>query len=653
MTASHPPIMAYEDHWSQQECCPQPAGMWDDDPDALGCGCEPAEAPEAPLRRVRAGAKTSVSPSVRSYSRSLQGSAIKCSVTVRAPNLAAGRAELGAQVRPVTSGGADAVGCQRPTTESDRILVSTVREGVAVEELRALVSSGCAMATTVAWEMARMSAGPLLAAADAGAVARIEDSAYEQLRTAAAAQIAALGMAPAVMPDLRTYMEDRATLAVALHQAAALLLRDRRVPWAFGSHTLSRRIATPLRTITARVDGEAPSANHAQALLDRHQTAFMASVRRLGTTVHAAILLGADEALVTAAAQDFAALTRQLVDDQPAVRAAWLPTAMCEVGEALAVLELSAESNFDDALQAFGRVATAILGDLPGESQGPRRRWLGVVAALESLARSEDLADRQSLSDQPTAVMAKRRLVGRYEVQHEIARGGMATVFAARDTRLDRVIALKVTPAGAAGDVRSRFAREVRLSARLEHPNIVGVYDAGEDGGRSWLAMRLVAGPSLAAILTAGPLTAERASARFAELTDALAHVHEHGIVHRDIKPSNILIETLGPTGERAVMTDFGIAQTADEWATRSGLVAGTPGWIAPEVAAGQRAGPPTDVWALAHVYLAMLTADPSGDTRPDELGALLGAAHADWIRRALDNDPARRPALLRRAART
>ena len=133
-----------------------------------------------------------------------------------------------------------------------------------------------------------------------------------------------------------------------------------------------------------------------------------------------------------------------------------------------------------------------------------------------------------------------RTVDGRYRILERIARGGMATVYEAVDTRLDRVVALKIMHASMSDDptFRARFQREARSAARLAHPNVVSIFDQGEDGELSWLAMELVDGQTLRDIVRDdGPLTSEQALAIFEPVLLALAAAHEQGFVHRDIKP--------------------------------------------------------------------------------------------------------------------
>jgi eukaryotic-like serine/threonine-protein kinase len=206
---------------------------------------------------------------------------------------------------------------------------------------------------------------------------------------------------------------------------------------------------------------------------------------------------------------------------------------------------------------------------------------------------------------------AGRRLAGRYRLVSVIGHGGMGAVWRARDELLNRDVAVKevVWPeyldAAEQETARRRAVREAQLAARLSHPNVVGVYDIFEEDGRPCIVMELVPFRSLRdAVAEDGPMSPAGAARVGLSVLAALRAVHGAGVVHRDVKPANIL---LGPAG-RVVLTDFGIAKATDSPAlTVSGVLLGSPSYLAPERARGGRAGPAADLWALgASLYAAV-----------------------------------------------
>ncbi|MFA5190497.1 MAG: serine/threonine-protein kinase [Verrucomicrobiia bacterium] len=202
---------------------------------------------------------------------------------------------------------------------------------------------------------------------------------------------------------------------------------------------------------------------------------------------------------------------------------------------------------------------------------------------------------------------------GRYDLLEEIGRGGMGVVYRARQKELDRVVALKIILAGqlASPEVVRRFLAESRAAARLQHPNIVRVFEAGEFQGRHFFAMEYVAGSNLAALARRGPLDPVDAARLVCTVARAVEHLHSQGIVHRDLKPSNILLDEKG----RPFVTDFGLAKLLDAQSqmTQSGVIAGTPSYMPPEQAAGRVAeiGPRSDVYSLGAILYELLAGRP------------------------------------------
>ncbi|PZS02438.1 MAG: hypothetical protein DLM69_04050 [Candidatus Chloroheliales bacterium] len=202
--------------------------------------------------------------------------------------------------------------------------------------------------------------------------------------------------------------------------------------------------------------------------------------------------------------------------------------------------------------------------------------------------------------------------LGKYEVEGVIGAGGMASVYRARDTTLGRIIAIKVLDPALAEDpiAVERFNREAVTAARLQHPNIVAIYDVRQEGPYHYIAMRYVPGETLRDIITRdAPLTLSRTVTLLRPVALALDYAHETGIVHRDIKPGNIIVNP--HTGE-VVLTDFGIARAQDQsHLTAVGMVMGTADYLSPEQVRGEEATASSDNYALGIVTYEMLTGNP------------------------------------------
>ena len=200
-------------------------------------------------------------------------------------------------------------------------------------------------------------------------------------------------------------------------------------------------------------------------------------------------------------------------------------------------------------------------------------------------------------------------VANRYRLREQIGRGGMGVVWRARDERLGRDVALKVLHPWIADDpeLRERFEREAAALARLEHPNVVRLYDVLENDGQTVLVLELVDGVSLDRLIAGRSLDWDETRRYGAPVAAALAHAHTRGVVHRDLTPANVLVER--GTG-RVVVTDFGLARLArsSRSAPISGVLAGTPEYWAPEQAAGRATGPATDLYALGCILFRMLS---------------------------------------------
>jgi eukaryotic-like serine/threonine-protein kinase len=242
-----------------------------------------------------------------------------------------------------------------------------------------------------------------------------------------------------------------------------------------------------------------------------------------------------------------------------------------------------------------------------------------------------------------------RLLADRYELCEVVGAGGVARVHRAVDRHLERDVAVKVLDDEQARSAdpsgRDRFLREARSAARLQHPHLVTIYDAGEDAGELFLVMELVDGQSLAALIgQRAPLPVDEAVSIAVQILDGLSAVHADGVIHRDVKPSNVLVDAAG----RARLTDFGIAKRLDDIEqnlTSAGMVVGTPTYLAPEQATGDRLGVATDVYLVGLVLDEMLTGRrPTGSALdPRRVRSDVPAGVADAVVRATDADPKRR----------
>jgi Tol biopolymer transport system component len=236
--------------------------------------------------------------------------------------------------------------------------------------------------------------------------------------------------------------------------------------------------------------------------------------------------------------------------------------------------------------------------------------------------------------------------LGPYEIQSALGAGGMGQVYRARDTRLDRSVAIKILAPEIAADpaARSRFEREARAVAALDHPHICGLHDVGESDGTHYLVMPLVEGQTLAARLEKGPLPIDQALTIATQIADALDKAHRQGIVHRDLKPANIMLTKGGgssTSSPQAKLLDFGLAKLRPPGGpismsgieraettsgTAHGTILGTVLYMAPEQVEGRDADARADIWALGAVIYEMVTgARPfNGDSAASVIGAIL-----------------------------
>ncbi|MEM7200450.1 MAG: serine/threonine-protein kinase [Planctomycetota bacterium] len=253
------------------------------------------------------------------------------------------------------------------------------------------------------------------------------------------------------------------------------------------------------------------------------------------------------------------------------------------------------------------------------------------------------------MSDRPTPEPETiQPLFPNLEVLGVLGRGGMGVVYRARQTKLDRLVALKILAPELSSDpsFEERFTREARALAKLNHPNIVSVHDFGEIDGTYYLVMEFVEGAALRDLLRDGAFTAEQALALVPQICEGLHYAHEQGVVHRDVKPENILIDP----GGRAKIADFGLAklvgQQTKSW-TLTGVdqVMGTPHYMAPEqMQRPQEVDHRADIYSLGVVFYEMLTRElPVGSYPPPSVKAKTDARFDRVVRKAMEREPAQR----------
>ena len=232
------------------------------------------------------------------------------------------------------------------------------------------------------------------------------------------------------------------------------------------------------------------------------------------------------------------------------------------------------------------------------------------TSARQALVRQPDVPNSDVPASTQSGTLSR---LGRYQIEAEIGRGAMGMVYRAHDSESGDIVALKTFvwanndgDADEAVDARNRFLAEADTARRLHHAGIVALRDAGEDRGLAYMAMAFAPGTSLETYTAPDrllpPATVLAVGARVA---DALAHAHRQGVLHRDIKPANVIVDL----DSRSVkVTDFGVAGLVDAARTRSGVMLGTPAFMAPEVLTGQRADARSDVYALGVTLFQLLT---------------------------------------------
>lgn len=256
-------------------------------------------------------------------------------------------------------------------------------------------------------------------------------------------------------------------------------------------------------------------------------------------------------------------------------------------------------------------------------------------AAREGAFHSTQMDTQQDTVLDPHALEPVRR-VGPYLIERDLGRGAMGMVLLGRHEDTGEAVALKTMALGrefhgeALVEARERFFREADTAGRLQHPDIVAVREAGEDGGTAYIAMELLSGQDLSVYAQPSRLLPLRQVLEVgARVAEALAYAHRQGVMHRDIKPANIMVESMSGMVK---VTDFGIARVMDSTQTRTGLVLGTPSFMSPEQMAGARTDGRSDLYALGVTLFQLLTG-----SLPHRADTMAGLIHAIANERAPD----------------
>ncbi len=317
----------------------------------------------------------------------------------------------------------------------------------------------------------------------------------------------------------------------------------------------------------------------------------------------------------------------------------------------------------DESNPALARELRALL-----EVDAGARDFFGIFTPMPGVVQ----AIKKPSASASTATPSDAPSIGPYRLVREIGRGGMGTVWLAHDDRLDRALALKFLrmpdvalndeSASARATMRARFIVEARAAAGLDHPHVASVYDVGgASDGQLYIAMAYCAGGSLAQLLQHGPLAPADVARIGAQIAAALSAAHARGVVHRDVKPANVLFDASG----NVRLADFGIASLPGHDATRTGMVAGTLAYLAPEQLRGERADFRADLWALGATLYEALTKRRAfhGDspasvmhavlhgtpTAVDRLTPNVPPSMVSLIEQLLHKDPGARPASAER----
>ena len=299
---------------------------------------------------------------------------------------------------------------------------------------------------------------------------------------------------------------------------------------------------------------------------------------------------------------------------------------LCPLDEAMKEILYNLALDFERKRQ-FAKAASVL--DLIAKKDPKYKDIQSKMTVLKSAASGAVLKSPIGSKKEGTVVIAAgaaKPTLGRYEIQKELGRGAMGIVYLGKDPKINRWVAIKTMSLGEEADpqsvkeIKERFFREAEAAGKLNHPNIIRIFDAGEEDDVAYIAMEFLEGQSLAAYTEKGHLIPLKSAMEYvATVADALAYAHQQGVVHRDIKPANIMILKDGSLR----VADFGIARVMTSSKTATGTVMGTPAYMSPEQVAGKKVDGRSDIFSLSVVLFELLTGEKPFKGG-DGIGALL-----------------------------
>ncbi len=318
---------------------------------------------------------------------------------------------------------------------------------------------------------------------------------------------------------------------------------------------------------------------------------------------------------------------------------------------------MAANTDVDERLRNLESIVCDVDFELNAKLNKLASKQLQMASVVSRSAQAIETAETAALS--VGKIGAGTRVAGRFVIERQLGAGGMGAVYLARDEQLDEVVALKAIAGGALLDpaAADRFRREVSAARRISHPNIVRLHDIGEEQGMLFLSMEYISGTSLAELIERhGVLPVGQLRAIVAQIGRGLEAAHSAGVVHRDLKPQNVLVDA----SQQVKIIDFGLARLAHlEGMTATGLILGTPEYMAPEQIRGQTIDTRTDIYALGAVMYHALTGKPpfGGDSPiaigfahctkplipPEQVRPDVPPAWSAFVQRAMAKDPSQR----------